>query len=435
MLVASGCGGGGPARHVVLVSLDTLRADMLGCYGYPRPTSPSLDALAADGVLLRDVVATSPWTLPSHGSLLTGLYPSRHGLRSPWKTMSEDVGSWAQVLAARGFETAAIVNSFYLGRRFGLDRGFATLSQLERPPSRARPSGVTDLALRWLSERDGSRRFFLFLHYYDVHSDYAALPRHVERFDRGSGANVEGTTAELLAFRRGELELSEADAARLIDRYAAEIHQVDAAIGRLRRALDALGLAAETVLIVVSDHGEEFLEHGGVMHGATHFQEVMHVPWLLAGPGVPAGRRVAEPVSLVDVMPTALSLLGVEVPAGLDGVDISPLFGDAPDPSLRDRLLFAETAFGGAWNDSLRSVRQGPYKLVTGETSGRRALYDLSQDPDEEIDASSRLGEVSERLGRELRGRSGVPRLPEAGRDVELDPGERERLRALGYAP
>ena len=418
---------------MILVSIDTLRADLLGCYGYARPTSPSLDGLAAQGVLFEQVQATSPWTLPSHGSLLTGLYPSRHGLRSPWKTLSGEVGTWARALAARGFETAAIVSSFYLGRRFGLDRGFATLSQLERPPSRAQPSAVTDLALRWLAERDSARRFFLFLHYYDVHSDYAVLPRYLERFASGSSAAVEGTTAELLAFRRGELELSDADAAHLLDRYAAEVRQVDEAIGRIRAALRESGLDGETLLVVTSDHGEEFLEHGGVMHGATHYQEVMRVPWILAGPGVPGGRRVAEPVSLVDVMPTALALLGVEAPPGLDGVNVSSLWGDAPDPALRGRPLLAETAFGSAWNDGLVSVRQGRYKLVSGTTEGRYALYDLRTDPAEQTDASDRLVDVTERLRAELRAAA----APDAAvpRPVELTPEETERLRALGYVP
>jgi arylsulfatase A-like enzyme len=337
------------------------------------------------------------------------------------------------MLAEHGFETASIVNSFYLHHRFGLDRGFASATLLDHPVGSPQPSKVTDHALGWLAERThGDKPFFLFLHYYDTHSDYASLPRYRRRFEHPYAGPADGTTAQLNAVRKGKLALGPRDAAHLRDLYAAGIRQLDDSLGRLLGFLEESGLADDTLVVLTSDHGEEFLDHGGVMHGATHFEEVMRVPLLMAGPGLPRGVRVAEPVSLVDVVPTALALLGVPVTGRMDGLDLAPLWRGGDDAALRDRALFADTAVNTDWNDSLASVRRGSLKLVEGLSSGRRALFDLASDPAEERDVgAARAGDAARMAGELARylGREAAP--PEA--PIELTPQEREKLRALGY--
>jgi arylsulfatase len=417
----------------VLVSIDTLRADMLGCYGYARPTSPALDALAARGVLFERAFSPAPWTLPAHTSLLTGLQPSRHGVVSHGVALAAGIPTLAEVLEARGFFTAGIVNSHNLGDRYGLHRGYASYDYVLEQERRVAPSQVEALALRWL-ERDPPEPFFLFLHFYDVHSDYRALPRYGRLFARAYDGPVDGSTQQLRRVRRGELELGPGAAGRLADLYAAGIRQMDDGLARLLASLDEHGLLDDTLLVVTSDHGEEFLEHGGVLHGRTQFDEVLRVPLVLSGPGLPRGRRVSEPVSLIDVLPTVLALLGVPAPEDLDGLDLRPLWTGGASAALRDRAFFGEADHGNQPDDRTRSVRRGRFKLILDRPTGESRLYDLVADPRETRDVSAEHPVEAAALRRELDDHleRTTPRTPPVPLpDLERD--DVERLRALGY--
>jgi len=428
LLLASACAPPRPS-NLVLVSIDTLRAGLLGCYGYGRPTSPTLDALAARGVLFERAMATAPWTLPSHASLLSGLYPSRHGVRRAGALLPEDVRPWAERLREQGFATAAVVNSRWLGDDSGLQRGFHDFLRVDDAVHRREPSAVGGLAGGWLSE---NRRepFFLFVHFYDVHSNYWSLPRYEEEFLRPYRGPLDGSTAQLRAVRDGHLELGPADVRHLIDRYAAGIRQLDDVLAQLVGILRDAGLLESTLVILTSDHGEEFLDHGDVMHGRTQFEEVMHVPLVLVGPGLPAGLRVREPVSLVDVMPTAFALLGRPVPPGLDGLDLSPLW-ERPGASLGRRFLFGEADWRNDEADVTRSVRSGRWKLVLDRRTGESRLYDLARDPRERQDVQADRPKVAERLRAELE--EFMRDAREAPAPAELTPEEIERLEELGY--
>ncbi len=406
---------------------------MLGCYGYERPTSPALDAVAAGGVLFERALSPAPWTLPAHVSLMTSLQPSRHGVVSHELALADEITTLAEILAGHGFFTVGIVNSFYLGERFGLHRGFRAYDYVIEQERRTKPSRVEELALRRL-ERGLPEPFFLFLHLYDVHSDYRALPRYVRQFARPYDGVVDGSTHQLRLFRRGKLALDRADATRLVDLYVAGIRQLDDGIGRLLARLEEAGHADDTLLVVTSDHGEEFLEHGGVLHGRTHFEEVLRVPLLLRGPGLPAGTRVSEPVSLLDVVPTTLGQLGLAVPEGLDGVDLAPLWAGEAPPALRERTLFSEADRENREPDSQRSVRRGRFKLLFDRATREGALYDLARDPGETRDVAREHPDEARRLRAELdaflgdaRARVPPTRLP------ELPAEHIERLRALGY--
>jgi arylsulfatase A-like enzyme len=415
-----------PVRNVLLISIDTLRADRLGCYGHDRPTSPQLDAFAEAGALFEDAASTAPWTLPAHASLLTGLYPDAHGARTEQHAMAEDVATLAEALRGRGFETHAVVNAFFVSPGYGLARGFGEYRYVREDQSRAGAARrITDLGIDWLGPRRGGRNF-LFLHYFDVHSSYRSEERYERLFTRGSG-RLKGTTAELREAMRGALELTPADVEHLKDLYDAGIRQLDDELGRLFRWLESAGWLEDTLVVVTSDHGEEFLDHGGLSHGHNHYQEMLRVPLIVRGPTIPAGKRLSALVSLIDVAPTILSVLGVAAPAGTQGRDLRPLW-QAPEQAAADRPIFAET--GPMEEDALRTVRSGRHKLILDLRTQRYELYDLIDDPRETRNLIDERPEVVGRLAPLLTGF-----IQESRRTPKIEPSaeDRQLLEALGY--
>jgi arylsulfatase A-like enzyme len=399
----------------VLVSIDTLRPDFLGAYGYGRPTSPTLDALAAGGVLFETAVSTAPWTLPGHG---VGL--------------PVEVATLAEILSAAGFETAAIVNSHNLSERHGLQRGFASFRYSVEFPSPTEPSVVEAWARQWI-EAAPAEPFFLFVHYYDVHTDYTSLHEHEKDFVRPYAGVVDGSTRQLVLNRLGRFPLLPADGRHLADLYAAGIRQMDDGIARLLADLEKAGVLERSLLVVTSDHGEEFLEHGGILHGRTQYEEVLRVPLILSGPALPAGVRVAEPVSVIDVVPTALALLGQAVPAGLDGRNLAPLWRGDDAPELRDRVLFGEADHNREAHDVTRSVRRGRFKLLFDRLTGEAQLVDLHADPGELHDATPGHPQLAARLRAELDAFLEVEPLGEPIALEALTRDQVDQLEALGY--
>lgn len=409
LLLCAGCGPAEPQRrNLLLVSVDTLRADHLGVYGLEPSPSPSLDRLAASGTLFLDARTTTSWTLPALASLMTSLHASTHGC---WDFRSRLDGSFetlAELLYAAGFETAAIASHTFLGAPFGLQQGFAHYDDdLVRPNLKASHKAVTspeltDRAVAWLEDRgNGGARWFLWVHYFDPHSDY--LPH-------------EG--------------ISEAFGTRTPqERYVGEVAFTDRAIGRLLEALEDLGLAGETVVVVTADHGEEFWEHGSYSHGRTLYSEVLHVPLLVRAPGFPPG-RVAGTVSLVDVLPTVLELLDLPVPEGLHGRSLVPaLAGEAlaPRPALAEVRLYP-----GQHGDSLEL---DGWKLVRGTGSEAPQLFDVRSDPGDERDVAAEHPEVVKRLGGLLEAavREAEARAPGVRVTAPLGADELRSLRDLGY--
>ena len=395
-------------RNLIIVSIDTLRADRLGCYGNDRPTSPAIDRIAGEGVVFDDASAPSPWTKPSHASLLTGLYPSRNGAVAMDSEMREDVVHLASHLAGRGFQTFAVVNSMMLNQR-GLERGFQQLKYVPYIQGDRKSSPVTAPAIEMLRGRDRSKPLFALVHYMDVHSDYLSLPKYEAMFVRPYEGYADGTTQQLYRFAAGRFDLDKKDAAHLLDLYDAGIRQVDDQLARLFGFLREDGLLDDSLLVVLSDHGEEFLEHGSVLHGHTQFQEIVRVPLVFRGPGVPAGKRVEVPVSLIDVMPTSLALLGVPAPDDLDGVSLRGLWRQ-PLTGLQARLLYfeADVVFpprkpGLAPVGPYRAVRDGRFKLHLDIDTGNVGLFDLSEDPGETVNVMARHPDEGKRLWIELK--------------------------------
>jgi len=424
------------ARNLVLISVDTLRADRLGCYGNPRPTSPRLDALAQAGVLFEDASTAAPWTKPAHATLLTGLYPSRHGMTSMTSTLANSAVPIAEWLSRRGFRTAAIVNTRLMATH-GFERGFDTVDASELPHGQAAGSGITDAAIAWLSAQGTKKRFFLFLHYMDMHSDYESTPEHREQFVGPYDGPLRGSTQELYRIAERRLDPTDADLRHLLDLYDASLRQTDSHLGRLFDALRASGRLDTTLIVVTSDHGEEFLDHGGVLHGHSQYQELVRVPLVLHGPGVAAGRRQREPVSLVDVVPTALGLLGVPAPTDLDGIPLEPLW-QTPGSTLPARFLFFEAditfpppAPGVTPPGTRRAVRFGKYKLHYDTRTRQVQLYDLDQDPRETRNLRETQPEIAGALLDRLTAFLERPAASAPGRELTVE--QLEALRSLGY--
>ncbi len=426
---------GGRIENVVLISIDTLRADHLGCYGYDRPTSPILDKFASKALLFEDVSTPCPWTLPAHGSLLTGLYPSRNGLRTRWEQLPDDVPTLAGLLQQHGFATAGIVNSHWLSPTNGLHRGFEHFVYVKEYADSPEPSKVEDEGLKWLADHS-DKPFFLFLHYYDIHSDYASLPRYNEQFLRPYSGTINGSTEQLLDIRYGRIPPpNQADVQHLIDLYDASIRQIDDGMGRVFDVLEKKGLFNNTLVIITSDHGEEFMEHGAILHGRTFFQEVVQVPLIMRGPGLPDGRRIKSMVSLLDIMPTILSLLGITGPSSLDGIDLRQLWQNTRTKAS-DRILFGEADWNNVVenetvDDIRRMVRRGRFKLHYDRVTKKVQLYDLLSDPHENTNVAAQNSATVDSLFEALQN---FMLTEKSGGTVQpLSPEEIERLKSLGY--
>lgn len=461
-----------PPKLILLLSLDTLRADRLGLYGHDRFTSPNLDMLGSRGVVFDDANSPAPWTLPAHASMLTGLNPASHGVMRSTTPLGPTVPTLASMLERAGYRTAAVVSVDWLKPKpFAVTREFQRFSFQELPLERRSPSSmITDKAIEWIGGL-GDDSLFLFVHYYDLHSDYSSAPAYEQLFVSPYEGIADGTGLQLqkanlpadylefcgsnpgtLACQIGYLAVDETleriefdadDVSHLLDLYDASIRQLDTELARLFGAIRAAGLEDETLIIVTSDHGEEFGDHGGYEHLTSIHQEVLRVPLILSGPGLPSGRRIEAPVSTIDIVPTILGLLDVPPPAEIEGLDLGPLWqGDreAEAPFLA-RPLPGEASGALQFNEVSRpfmpfhrSLRLGRFKLIRDENEGSHVLHDLEADPGERMDVASQQRELSRQLLRMIETRDLGTEKP-SDPVIELSPGERERLRALGYVP
>jgi tetratricopeptide (TPR) repeat protein len=366
-----------PRPNVVLITIDTLRADHLGSYGAPPGSTPALDALASEGLRFESAISPVPLTRPAHTSLLTGLYPPEHGIRDNLPaTLDPSIPTLATRLEAAGYHTAAFVGSFLLGRGSGLEAGFDVFGDGsiagagDRIGSSAerRAEEVAFEALEYISTARAP--FFLWVHFYDPHAPYVPPGAF-----SGKG-------------------------------YSGEIAYTDSQVGRLVDGLRARGLLDSTLVVATADHGEGLGDHGEDEHGVLVYEETLRVPLIVRGPGITAGRVEREPVSLVDVAPFLL---------------------EASFPSPEGKAIYFESYYGNlhfGWAP-LRGIREGPMKLIVAP---RSELYDLDSDPREGQDLSQERKDVARRLYAELQKiGEGKPAA------APLSPFDLERLASLGY--
>jgi len=424
---------------IVLITLDTLRADHLGAYGYYRPTSPNLDRFAEESVLFERAIAPTGTSLPSHVSLMTSTLTVRHGVKTNYDVLAED-GPWtlAEIFQKRGWPTAAVVSSAVMKSHTGIDRGFDLYDEPEGDQRRA--DAVTDEALEWVRAQP-ERPFFLWLHYFDPHAPYDAPEPIGGSFDSSDGLGeilqargVEaGERKKVLGFRGQWIESLD-EIAGHVDDYDEEIRFLDQELGRLFAGLDDMGLWERSAVVVTSDHGEGLGQHARMEH-ARIFHEQLWIPLMIKLPGGrEAGRRVKAPVGLVDVPPTLLALLGIE----LEGEEAAQIQGvDILEPELGQRHIFSEREDRETpeWESGERwalTGRRWKYFHLKGPEEERDELYDLRRDPHELEDlATERPGltrRFREHLGVILTGEEATPsERPDLPDEVI------EELRSLGY--
>jgi arylsulfatase A-like enzyme len=434
LLALLGCGGvpEPTARNLVLISLDTLRADRLGVYGYARATSPHLDAFASEAFVFERAQSAGNATVGAHHALFQSRPASRAIARK------ESAPTLAGLLHRHGWRTAGFTDGGTMSRELGFARGFQRFDDGNHGLAESLPK-----AQAWIDEvAAGSAPFYLFLHSFDVHLPYDPPPPWDEHFGPAYRGPVTGPSTRplLRGIRRifeghsaPPVKLTPADRERVSALYDGEIVKTDALLAPLLARLDAAPLRDDTLVVVLSDHGEEFWEHGSVLHSHTLYQELLHVPLLVR---VPAWRgrahRIAARVSMLDLLPTLLELLDLPPPRDLRGRSLVPLMrepGSVPEPAP---ILSEGYPFGL----NKQSLLAGRFKLIRTLPTGRVELYDLEADPAEQHDLAGARPALRRRmlavLERELPVAVAAPEDPLA-RPEQLDPDTRRRLQELGY--
>jgi arylsulfatase A-like enzyme len=439
-LLASGCfeGGGGAAKNLLLISLDTTRADHLSLYGYEHVTSPRIDAVAAAGHRFDAAYSVMPSTLPAHAAMFTSLHPRELGVRGNGMPVPSTAYTLAERLVEQGFATAAFVSAVPLHARLGLDQGF---QHYDEPPVKRPGNETRTRALDWL-RRQGEGRFFLFVHLYDPHTWYEAPESARTRFGAPGGRQPPARD-----FLRDASDLSPAMRKDAIAAYDAEIHFADAQVGALLDGLEALELREDTLVVVTSDHGETLdelidpygyaFDHGEFLHGRE-----LRIPLVMSLPpalDLPASGVHDTLVSLLDLMPTFLELLGLPCTAPCLGRSLVPLLdgeGISPQPVYAERRRLTEEerrAPPSPWlqGDEM-SVTSEDWHFV--EAGGRPPeLFDRLGDPQETRNLAAARPEVVARMQRLIDAWRASHALAEAS-GVPVDPEVLEALRSLGYA-
>ena len=430
--------------NVLLVTLDTTRADHLGCYGYSRDTSPNLDALANDAVRFDEAISASAVTPMSHASILTGLYPHQHGLRVFYGRtgyfLSESVPTLAGILRAQGWQTAAFISAYPASERFGLHWGFDVFETdvadevkdrdpKLRPPedgiwlrqrtatAQRRADATTDQALEWLY--DIGNPFFMWVHYFDPHDMSLVPPEDItERFD----ARPDKPRA-------------------VLDAYDAEIYFMDQQFGRLIDFLKETGQYESTVIAVIADHGQGLGDHNWDPHRLL-YQEQVQLPLIVRWPGGPHGDTERTVVRSIDVMPTILDVVGVEPAGHVEGKSLLPLVA-GKEPERRFAMAealnlldyHAPRQLPPRLKDNLFCVVEAPWKLIYHHDEPQNTeLYYLDTDPHELHDVALENMDVVERLVDRLK-RSGIMDIQIAEPESPMDEETADKLRALGYLP
>ncbi len=421
---------------VVMVVVDTLRADHLGAYGYERDTSPEIDRLARDGVLFEHAYATSPWTLPSFGSLFTGTLPAEHraGARpsdssggKDFLPIRADLTTIAEALADQGMRTGAVINNAFTHPSFGTARGFQTYDHVAGNRKRIRRADqVVDRALEWLDEY-GDSEFFLLLHFFDPHLKYNAPEGFRYRWSEPMADDERHELMDLKPLRQKIKAGEEIDWEFLVGAYDEEVAFVDQQVGRLFEALRRRGHLDRSIVLLTADHGEEFRDHGGFEHGHTLYDEVLRIPMIWWGPGFESGRR-SEPASLIDVFPTVMEAIGQAAPFGLPGRSLLPsLSGGGHGPP---RTLIAERTLYGP---ELETAISWPFKVIHEPLRRQARLFDLSADPGESLDIAHQQMDQTRRLMKSLQAYRRLAASVEGAEAAELDSETLETLKSLGY--
>ena len=409
--------------NVILIIIDTLRADHLNCQGYHRETSPALDSLAASGTRWENCQAQAPWTLPSTATIFTGLSARQHGTgRRPNgdHRLHSEVPIIPTIFSNAGYRTCGIFNVVLLNENYGFSRGFDYYSSTDNGGGRA--ALTVDEFLQWLESDSDERPFLAVLHFFDVHNPYDP-PSPFDRF------YFPDDTLNLSDWEIGEEGqiLHPEYLEHYLSRYDGEIKWLDSELRRLFSELRMRGYADSTIIMVTADHGEEFLEKGWVGHGGQLYQELIHVPLMVSGPGIPTGEVITETAALFDILPTLLSICSIEDTTRFEGVDLFSQDAKNPRPLPASQLMFRGQMLGGT---PIAVVVYGSMKglVIRKRSTDSYYMFDLINDPGETnpLPADSLMTELLDYY-------RATPMIWDPPRVQDLDRSSTEALEDLGY--
>lgn len=422
------CGIDKPRPNLIVVLVDTLRADHLSYHGYGRETSPHLDRFAAESTAFLNHYSHASRTGPSVASLFTGLYPRSHGVLNPLEArdakgiLSERQTTLAEILERHGYSSHGIVTNINVSPRFGFDQGFASYASLERS-SRI---DIADLEL--------TAPFFLYLHYMEPHSPYNAPdPFRNTWTDPNYQGPVTGRHRQLDHIVAGELVPDAEDQSQLTALYDQEIRHFDDQFAKLLETLESRALLENTLLLVTADHGEELFDHGSVLHGYTLYEEQLRVPFILRDPRNENPTRLSAITRQVDVLPTLLELMGISYDGTIQGRSLVPLIsGEGGDPA-KDSGVFAQTRLNAVKTVKSRSLLADGWKLIVNDLpEPGHELYHIPTDPEEQHNVATSNAAMARKMRQRLRDL--IQSLPLATEEqVDLTDEEKEELRSLGY--
>ncbi len=422
--------------NIVVYLIDALRADRVGCYGSDRGATPQIDEFASSALVFTGAQAQTSWTRPAVASIFTGLLPQQHGAIDKKDVLPESATTIAEVLSGAGYESAAVVSNGNVSQVYGFAQGFSYykyLQEIEIGEHVVRSDEVNNAVFSWLDDVRGDDPFFLYIHTVDPHLPYAPPDSIRQRFAPGVADPSIGSVKSVNKIAANRDGVTPRIIEELSSLYDGEVAANDATFGELMAGLHQRGLVEDTVIVVLSDHGEEFFDHRGWTHGNTLHAEMLDVPLIIRIPGV-APMSISEIVQHVDVFSTLLDLAGVEAQPGVFGTSARQLWDGNPEAEWVDRGLShlqIKERFGEAWVDPR-------FKMLTrrlGNGEIQTSLYDRVEDPSEHIDLAERQSEIVKALIARYR-----EELTAAGgslEGVEID-AEREaeveaQLRALGY--
>lgn len=428
-----------PGSNVILISIDTLRADHLGCYGYPQNTTPNIDEFSKDSVLFKETIAQAPSTTPSHASIFTSLIPSHHGaFFSMKKPIPQDIVTMAEILKDNGYKTISFNGGAQIAAEFGFDQGFDTYDSWQRKENQSSTTLIdkvdftiekVDSAIDWI-RTNPSEEFFLFLHTYEVHHPYTPKKEYLDLFEKNYSGdlpiNISGRLVEKI--NKGNVEISEEDKEHIVNTYDAEIYSMDMAFGTLVDFLKKTNLYDDTIIIFTSDHGEEFGEHGMMgWHSHTLYDELLKVPLIIKFENSKYGGTVIEEqIRSIDILPTLLDILNIGTLECFEGTSLVKWLKNV---NRRELPAVSEQDTVGQTHPA--TVRTKRWKLYDRLNDVR--LFNLESDPLEQKDVRKRNKKVCNKLQDELSYWLNQKQTVVKTREADLDEETLKRLKSLGY--
>lgn len=418
--------------NIILISIDTLRADHLGCYKYERNTSPAVDEFREDAVLFRRCTAQSTSTLASHASMFTSLIPSHHrAYFTRSQPLPDNLQTMAEFLRQENYRTISFNDGGQISAKFGMDQGFEIYESLPaKKPAEMTFKRIVNKAIKWIDGHfQPGEKFFLFLHTYETHHPYTPGKKYLERFESGYNGNLpRHISVELIKqINNGEVTINEEDKKHIVNTYDAEIRAMDESFGRFMRFLKERKLYDNTLVIFTSDHGEEFGEHGiWATHSHALFNEQLHVPLIMKLPASRfASRKVNHLVRSIDIFPTVMDFLGENIPGYVEGISLLPLIkGVKSDVNI---FTISQRDMQKTYPREYWSIIKGKWKLYN------KKLYNLLKDPgelqdvaDSNIKVKTRLESIAVHFLKRIKWQHSTKR-------VKLDEKTKKKLKTLGY--